>query len=32
MSRLTEMKQMGARRGNIARPTRQQANEECVIS
>lgn len=32
MSRLTEMKQMGSRRANIARPTRQQANEECVIS
>ncbi|KAF8197424.1 hypothetical protein BJ912DRAFT_953372 [Pholiota molesta] len=31
MNRLTEMKRMGAKRGNIARPTRQQAKDECVI-
>ncbi|KAF9472601.1 HCP-like protein, partial [Pholiota conissans] len=32
MNRLTEMKRMGAgKRGNIARPTRQQAKDECII-
>ncbi|KAF8964077.1 hypothetical protein BDZ97DRAFT_1904627 [Flammula alnicola] len=31
MNRLTEMKRMGAKRANIARPTRQQAKDECVI-
>ncbi|KAH9483854.1 JmjC domain-containing histone demethylation protein 1 [Psilocybe cubensis] len=32
MNRLTEMKRMGNKRGNVARPTRQQAKDECVIS
>ncbi|PSS30926.1 hypothetical protein PHLCEN_2v2551 [Hermanssonia centrifuga] len=33
MNRLTEMKRSGAKRANIARPTRQDAtNEECVIA
>ncbi|KAF9052746.1 HCP-like protein [Panaeolus papilionaceus] len=31
MNRLTEMKRMGAKRQNIARPTRQEASNECVI-
>ncbi|KIK63839.1 hypothetical protein GYMLUDRAFT_162490 [Collybiopsis luxurians FD-317 M1] len=31
MNRLTEMKRMGNKRMNIARPTRQQAKDECVI-
>ena len=31
MNRLTEMKRIGAKRANIARPTRQQAKDECVI-
>ncbi|PFH47183.1 hypothetical protein AMATHDRAFT_152783 [Amanita thiersii Skay4041] len=31
MSRLTEMKRMGNKRANIARPTRQEAKDECVI-
>ncbi|KAK7466964.1 hypothetical protein VKT23_004028 [Stygiomarasmius scandens] len=31
MNRLTEMKRMGNKRTNIARPTRQQAKDECVI-
>jgi len=32
MNRLTEMKRMGSRRaGVVARPTRQQAKDECVI-
>lgn len=31
MNRLTEMKRMGNRRANVARPTRQQAKDECVI-
>jgi len=30
MNRLTEMK-LNSKRGNIARPTRQQAKDECVI-
>jgi TPR repeat protein len=33
MNRLTELKRMGNRRtGNVVRPTRQQAKDECVIS
>ncbi|KAF8163102.1 hypothetical protein B0H34DRAFT_650099 [Crassisporium funariophilum] len=32
MNRLTEMKRMGNKRANVARPTRQQAESECVIS
>ena len=32
MNRLTEMKRQGNKRMNIARPTRQQAKDECVIS
>ncbi|TFK55343.1 HCP-like protein [Heliocybe sulcata] len=32
MSRLTEMKRTGNKRLAIARPTRQQAKDECVIS
>ncbi|KAF9532382.1 HCP-like protein [Crepidotus variabilis] len=33
MNRLTEMKRMGAaKRGNIARPTRQQDGDDCIIS
>lgn len=31
MNRLTEMKRMGNKRANVARPTRQQAKDECVI-
>ncbi|TFK42856.1 hypothetical protein BDQ12DRAFT_597914 [Crucibulum laeve] len=31
MNRLTEMKRMGGKRANVARPTRQQAKDECVI-
>jgi len=31
MNRLTELKRMGNKRGNTARPTRQQAKDECVI-
>ncbi|KAF5330110.1 hypothetical protein D9758_018136 [Tetrapyrgos nigripes] len=31
MNRLTEMKRMGNKRVNVARPTRQQAKDECVI-
>lgn len=31
MNRLTEMKRMGNKRSNVARPTRQQAKDECVI-
>lgn len=31
MNRLTEMKRMGNRRANVARPTRQEAKDECVI-
>ncbi|KAI0055474.1 HCP-like protein [Artomyces pyxidatus] len=31
MNRLTEMKRQGNKRANIARPTRQQAKDECVI-
>ncbi|PBK96533.1 HCP-like protein [Armillaria gallica] len=31
MNRLTEMKRMGSKRLNVARPTRQQAKDECVI-
>ncbi|KAG6910882.1 hypothetical protein DXG01_006565 [Tephrocybe rancida] len=30
MNRLTEMKRMGNKRTNVARPTRQQAKDECV--
>ncbi|KAG6813101.1 hypothetical protein H0H92_013955 [Tricholoma furcatifolium] len=30
MNRLTEMKRMGNKRANVARPTRQQAKDECV--
>ncbi|EPQ58518.1 HCP-like protein [Gloeophyllum trabeum ATCC 11539] len=32
MNRLTEMKRTGNKRMNIARPTRQQAKDECIIS
>lgn len=32
MNRLTEMKRMGNKRANVARPTRQEAKDECVIS
>ncbi|KZV67976.1 HCP-like protein [Peniophora sp. CONT] len=32
MNRLTEMKRQGNKRANIARPTRQQAEKECVIA
>ncbi|EIM90536.1 HCP-like protein [Stereum hirsutum FP-91666 SS1] len=32
MNRLTEMKRQGNKRANVARPTRQQAKDECVIS
>jgi hypothetical protein len=33
MNRLTELKRMGNKRtGNVVRPTRQQAKDECVIS
>ncbi|KAH8108496.1 HCP-like protein [Phellopilus nigrolimitatus] len=31
MNRLTELKRMGNRRGVAARPTRQQAKDECVV-
>lgn len=32
MNRLTEMKRVGNKRTNVARPTRQQAkDEDCVI-
>ncbi|KAF4578666.1 Chitin Synthase Regulator [Pleurotus pulmonarius] len=31
MNRLTEIKRMGNKRINVARPTRQQAKDECVI-
>ncbi|KAH9977391.1 hypothetical protein BGW80DRAFT_1289016 [Lactifluus volemus] len=31
MNRLTEMKRQGNKRANIARPTRQQAKDECVV-
>ena len=31
MNRLTEMKRMGNKRANVARPTRQEAKDECVI-
>ncbi|KAL0947242.1 hypothetical protein HGRIS_013363 [Hohenbuehelia grisea] len=31
MNRLTEMKRMGNKRMHVARPTRQQAGDECVI-
>jgi hypothetical protein len=33
MVRLTELKQQGAQRNNkkVARPTRQQAKDECII-
>lgn len=31
MNRLTEMKRLGNKRANIARPTRQEAKEECTI-
>ncbi|TRM59485.1 hypothetical protein BD626DRAFT_508463, partial [Schizophyllum amplum] len=31
MARLTEMKRMGNKRSQMARPTRQQAKDECVI-
>ncbi|KAH8829715.1 hypothetical protein DL96DRAFT_1708835 [Flagelloscypha sp. PMI_526] len=31
MNRLTEMKRQGNKRVNVARPTRQQAKDECVI-
>ncbi len=31
MNRLTEMKRMGNKRLNMARPTRQQAKDECII-
>ncbi|KAG5635424.1 hypothetical protein H0H81_011314 [Sphagnurus paluster] len=30
MNRLTEMKRMGNKRANVARPTRQQAKDECI--
>ncbi|KAI0316778.1 hypothetical protein OF83DRAFT_1124881 [Amylostereum chailletii] len=32
MNRLTEMKRQGTKRANMARPTRQQAESECVIT
>lgn len=32
MNRLTEMKRTGGRRANAARPTRQDAKDECVIA
>ncbi|KLO14863.1 HCP-like protein [Schizopora paradoxa] len=32
MNRLTEIKRLGNKRGQAARPTRQQAKDECVIS
>ncbi|TFK25003.1 HCP-like protein [Coprinopsis marcescibilis] len=32
MNRLTEMKRMGNKRPTMARPTRQQAKDECIIS
>ncbi|TFK67875.1 HCP-like protein [Pluteus cervinus] len=32
MNRLTEMKRIGNKRTNMARPTRQEAKDECVIS
>ena len=31
MNRLTEMKRNGNKRANMARPTRQDAKDECVI-
>ena len=31
MNRLTEMKRQGNKRANMARPTRQQAKDECVV-
>lgn len=31
MNRLTEMKRQGSKRANMARPTRQQAKDECVV-
>ena len=31
MNRLTELKRMGNKRSQMARPTRQQAKDECVI-
>jgi TPR repeat protein len=31
MNRLTELKRMGNKRANVARPTRQEAKDECVI-
>ena len=31
MQRLTEMKRNGNKRAQMARPTRQDAKEECVI-
>lgn len=31
MNRLTEMKRSGNKRANMARPTRQDAKDECVI-
>ncbi|KAI0048252.1 HCP-like protein [Auriscalpium vulgare] len=31
MNRLTEMKRQGNKRANVARPTRQQAKDECVV-
>ncbi|TDL27185.1 HCP-like protein [Rickenella mellea] len=32
MNRLTELKRMGNKRANTARPTRQQAKDECIVS
>ncbi|KAF8892677.1 hypothetical protein BD779DRAFT_1436959 [Infundibulicybe gibba] len=31
MARLTDMKRAGTKRANVARPTRQEAKDECVI-
>ncbi|KAH8985996.1 HCP-like protein [Lactarius hatsudake] len=31
MNRLTEMKRQGNKRANMARPTRQQAKDECIV-
>jgi hypothetical protein len=32
MQRLTELKKLGEKKPNAARPTRQQAASECVVS